>query len=63
MGTFNQVCPTGNTMDHIQPPETVNCPNCGGDGEVPKEGGAVLFDNEIEKVECKECQGSGRVGK
>ena len=61
MGVFSQVCKSGDSFEGMTPPETVRCRKCNGDGELPKEGGAVLFDNEIEKEVCIACEGSGRV--
>ena len=58
---FSRACPSGDSFADMQPPETQRCPECNGDGEVPKEGGAILFDNETEKELCKNCNGTGQV--
>ena len=58
---FSRVCPTGDSFADMKPPETRRCPECNGDAEVPKEGGPVLFDSEVEMVPCKNCDGTGQV--
>ena len=61
MGTFNQVCKSGDSFEGMEAPQTRRCPNCNGDGEIPKESGSVLFDSEIEMVPCTNCNGTGQV--
>lgn len=61
MTDFHKICPTGNTMDSIQPEQKRRCAKCNGDGEIPKEGGTVLFDNEVEKGICPDCKGAGKI--
>ena len=59
MTDFHKICPTGNTMDSVKKPEYRECPECEGEGEV----GKVLFDSEVGKELCENCDGTGKIQK
>ena len=58
---FEKACPTGNSMDSIEAPQSTRCIDCNGDGVI--ETGVILFNEEIEKEICTTCGGSGRISK